>query len=233
MQRLVDLAVGAVASVVAVPVVAIAALGVKLSSPGPVFFRARRMGRGAEPFTILKIRTMRVTEPGASAVTAAGDDRIFPFGKVLRACKVDELPQLWNVFVGDMAIVGPRPEAVSIVEQHYAPEHRRTLDVRPGLASWGSLWSSTHGEALIGRDDPERDYLEKVLPIKLALELHYVDHRSPAADLRIVARTVSLILAQVAGSAASVPEPPHLEEAVRRYRYEPTLDTGEGVDTGG
>lgn len=222
-KRAFDIVAAGAATLVLAPVVAIAALGVKLSSRGPVFYRSERMGRHGRPFTILKIRTMRVGTAGASAITAAGDNRVFAFGRVLRACKIDELPQLWNVLNGDMTIVGPRPEAVSIVEDHYGPEHMRTLDIRPGLASPGSLWGTTHGEQMIGTDHPERDYVVNVLPVKMALELHYLEHQSFALDLSVIARTIRLVTAQLTGKGDALAPPPELDDATRHHRHDAVL----------
>ncbi len=220
-KRLFDISAALLASVVAVPVVAVAAVGVKMSSRGPVLYRATRVGRDGRPFTIVKIRTMRVASPGSSAITAAGDERVFAFGRLLRSCKIDELPQLWNVVKGDMAIVGPRPEDVGIVDAHYAPEHRRTLDVRPGLSSPGSVWGTTHGEQMIGTEDPVGDYVAKVLAVKLALDLHYVEHCSLGTDLRVIGRTLGLVAAQLSRRTATIREPPEFADAMRYHLYPP------------
>lgn len=215
MKRAVDATAAAVALVLASPLLVFAAIGIKLSSRGPVLHRAVRAGRGGEPFEILKLRTMRIGDPGDSRITVGGrDPRVFAVGSWLRKLKIDELPQLVNILRGDMAVVGPRPEAVDIVRDHYGPEHMRTLDVAPGLASPGSLWNYTHGEALIGADDPEGDYLRTLLPVKLALELVYVERSSFRYDVGIVVRTVVVILQTLSGRDAW-PDPPEMADSAR------------------
>ena len=213
MKRAFDVLAAGAALVAAAPILAIAAIGIKLSSRGPVLYRARRAGRHGEPFEILKLRTMRVAADTQSSITAGGaDPRIFAFGSLLRTLKIDELPQLWNILNGDMSVVGPRPEAIDIVRDHYAPEHMRTLDVAPGLASPGSVWNYTHGEHLLGTDDPEGDYLRAVLPTKLALERVYVDRASLFYDLRIIVRT-ALVIARTAAGRTDFDDPPELVAA--------------------
>ncbi len=216
MKRAFDVLAAGAALLVAGPLLVVAAVGIKLSSRGPVLYRAQRAGRHGEPFEILKLRTMRVDADAQSAITAGGaDPRIFAFGSLLRTLKIDELPQLWNILNGDMSVVGPRPEAIGIVRDHYAPEHLRTLDVAPGLASPGSVWNYTHGEHLLGTDDPEGDYLRDVLPTKLGLERVYVDRASLAYDLRIIVRT-ALVIARTAAGRTDFADPPELE-AARAY----------------
>src|SRR3954463_15533828 len=170
MKRFIDVAVAGVALVVLSPVLAVAAIGVKLSSRGPALYGARRVGKDGVLFTLHKFRTMRVDRGGqGSRITAAGDTRIFPFGRVLRQTKIDELPQLFDILRGVMSLVGPRPEDPDIVAQHYGPGERETLTVLPGLLSPGSIFNYTHGEALLGGDEAESAYVAKLLPIKLAL----------------------------------------------------------------
>src|SRR5207244_1312396 len=123
---------------------------------------------------------------GAARSTGAHDPLVFPLGAWLRAVKLDELPQLINVLKGEMAIVGPRPEDPAIVARHYDALGRETLTVRPGLASPGSIYSSTHGDALLTGPDPEAAYAERLLPVKLALDVVYTRHASLAYDARIV-----------------------------------------------
>lgn len=195
-----------------IPLMLFAAIGIKLSDPGPVFFRAKRAGVGGKAFTMFKFRTMRVVQDSASVITANVDNRIFPFGSLLRKLKIDEIPQLINVLLGDMSLVGPRPEDMKIVTHHYSEEHMRTLDVLPGLTSPGALYGSVH-EEFIGNDDPEGDYLEKMLPIKLALELVYAKRQSLIYDLSIMWRTGMMVFAKARGQE-QFPDPPEFEEAL-------------------
>ena len=199
-KRLLDIVLAGVGLALAAPVLALAALGIRLSSPGPVFYRARRAGRAGTCFTMYKLRTMHQRQPGqASRITGQDDPRVFPLGALLRRTKIDELPQLFNVLRGDMSIVGPRPEDPDIVARHYTPLLRETLAVRPGLASPGSLYHYTHGDALLGGGDPETAYVERLLPLKVTLDVVYVRNASWQMDVRIIGRTLGTIAACISG----------------------------------
>ena len=212
-KRLLDVALSGLALVVLSPLLALAALGIWLSDRGQIFYRARLAGRDGRPFTMYKLRTMRVDHGTfRSVITAEHDPRVFRFGAWLRRAKVDELPQLINILRGEMSIVGPRPENPRIVEQYYGPEHRRLLRVRPGLTSPGTLYDYAHGEALVGRADPERAYVERLLPLRLALDMVYVDRASLAYDVALIGRTVALIVAVVCGRRR-FGDPPEMAEA--------------------
>jgi len=212
-KRLLDLALAALGLALVAPVLALAALGVRLSSPGPVLYRARRVGRGGACFTMYKLRTMHVRQPRrASRITGQDDPRVFPLGRMLRRTKLDELPQLFNVLRGDMSIVGPRPEDPALVERYYTPLHRETLAVRPGIASPGSLYHYTHGDALLAHGDPEAAYAERLLPLKVTLDVVYVRHASLQLDVRIIGRTLATIAACV-GGRRRFPDPPEASEA--------------------
>ena len=212
-KRLFDVALSAVALVLLSPLFLVAAAGILVSSPGPVLYRAKRVGLGGAVFTMFKFRTMHTAQhAAASPITAKHDPRVFPFGVWLRRLKVDELPQLVNVLKGEMAIVGPRPEDPQIVKKYYAAAHLETLRVRPGLASPGSIFNYTHGEQMLAADDSEASYAARLLPVKLALELVYVRERSFFYDLRIVLRTVLTIISIAAGRH-DFPEPPEMGRA--------------------
>lgn len=192
MSRIFDTLFAAAVLVVTLPLWVIAAVGIKLASPGPFFYRAVRIGLDGVPFSMFKFRTMHVTQGGA-VITSAQDRRIFRFGMVLRKTKIDELPQLLNILRGDMAIVGPRPEAPEIVADAYTDWMRETLSVRPGLTSPGSLYYYAVAENQIADDDPEQHYIREVLPLKLAIDRGYLDRRSFGSDLRIILRTLTTI----------------------------------------
>nr|UXE46031.1 hypothetical protein Hi04_10k_c554_00030 [uncultured bacterium] len=212
-KRLVDILLAVVGLAVTAPLFAIAGLGVKLSSPGPLLYRARRVGRGGACFTMYKLRTMHLHQAAsASRVTGRHDPRVFWWGRVLRRAKIDELPQLWNVLAGDMSIVGPRPEDPAFVERHYTPLDQETLRLRPGLASPGSLYHYTHGDAVLAGTDPEAAYVERFMPLKLALDVVYVRHASLAQDLRIIGRTIATIAASI-GGRRRFRDPPEAAEA--------------------
>src|SRR5438876_7222773 len=214
-RRLVDVVCAAIALVATAPLLALAAVGIRRASPGGVLYRAERAGRGGRHCIMYKLRTTHSRRRAdASRITGAHDPRVFPLGAWLRAVKLDELPQLINVLKGEMAIVGPRPEDPAIVARHYDALGRETLTVRPGLASPGSIYSSTHGDALLTGTDPEAAYAERLLPVKLALDVVYVRHASLAYDARIVGRTLRVTVATLAGRRRFA-DPPELAEARR------------------
>lgn len=189
-KRLFDVAVTVVALALASPILAAAAIAIKLGSKGPMFFRQARIGLNGRPFRMYKFRTMVVGADlmGCSS-TAADDPRITPIGRTLRRLSFDELPQFINVLKGDMSVVGPRPQVPWAVEQ-YTAEERVILSVRPGITDWASLWVGDEGERLRGSTDPDRDYLEKIWPEKRRLQLEYIRSRSLAVDTVIVVKTI-------------------------------------------
>lgn len=181
--------VATLALVIVAPLLALAALMVKLSSRGPVFYRGTRVGLNGKLFPMLKFRTMVVdAESLGGSATAADDPRITRFGKFLRRYKLDELPQLFNVLLGDMSLVGPRPEVEKYVNL-YSPEEKAILTVRPGITDWASIWNSNEAAVLEGSRDPERTYEELIRPTKLALQLLYVRDHSFFVDLKILFHT--------------------------------------------
>ncbi|MGI8761838.1 MAG: sugar transferase [Jatrophihabitantaceae bacterium] len=191
-----DRVLAAIGLLASSPLSALAAVAIKLSSEGPILYRASRVGQGGRLFTMFKFRTMHVERAGQAAViTGADDPRVFPAGRVLRRFKIDELPQLVNVVRGDMALVGPRPEEPSIVREHYEPWMHETLCVAPGIASPGSL-AYYADEAALPQDagEAQRRYLSEVLAGKLALELVYVRNRSWRYDVELVLRALAAIL---------------------------------------
>ena len=215
-KRAFDIFASGVALAAFSPLMLLAAIGIKLRSPGPVIYQARRAGLNGRLYTMHKFRTMHVRiELGGSVITAPNDQRIFPFGAMLRKLKIDELPQLWDVLRGEMSIVGPRPEDPAIVRDHYTDAMRDTLKVRPGLASPGSLFGSTHGDDYLDDADPEGSYIRNLLPVKLAVEEVYVERASLAYDASIIFRTIMLLVQTLAGRK-KFPEPPELAEARKR-----------------
>lgn len=193
MKRLVDIVGSALGLLVLSPVFAVAAICVALDSPGPVLFRQRRVGMQGRVFEILKFRTMRVKSSGASRITVGADPRITRSGKLLRRFKLDELPQLFNVLLGDMSLVGPRPELEYYVNLYPAEARERITSVRPGITGLASLVYRNESEILAMASDPERTYLETVLPAKLGYDLSYIDKQTLALDLAIIARTVGAV----------------------------------------
>lgn len=163
-------------------------LAVKLSSAGPIFHRASRVGRMGVPFTLYKFRSMIVNaEQQGPGITASGDKRITRLGKLLRRTKLDELPQLINVLRGEMSIVGPRPEDPRYVAL-YTPEQRAVLNVRPGITSLASVRYRNEEQALVG-GDWEQTYIQKVMPEKLLIDLQYIQNANLWRDLGIIGQT--------------------------------------------
>jgi lipopolysaccharide/colanic/teichoic acid biosynthesis glycosyltransferase len=202
MKRAFDIAFAAVLLVFLSPLLLAFALAVALTSPGGAFFRQVRVGRGGSEFRLLKFRTMRPGSEAKGQLTIGGrDPRVTTVGYWLRKTKLDELPQLWNVLVGDMSVVGPRPEVPRYVAL-YTPEQRRVLDVRPGITGMASIDYIDENEILARSSDPERTYIVEILPAKLALDLRYVQERSLALDLRILLITVRRVLTGFGGRAA-------------------------------
>lgn len=192
-QRTFDLVSSAAGLVLLAPLLLGLAVWIRLDSPGPIFFRGVRVGKGGAPFRIWKFRTMIVDAAARGAgITTRDDPRITRSGKFLRQYKLDELPQLWNVLRGEMSLVGPRPEDPRYVAL-YTPAQRAVLDVSPGITSAASL-SFRHEEALLHGADWERTYTESVLPKKLDIELYYLRHRTLWSDLAIVGKTFVSVL---------------------------------------
>jgi lipopolysaccharide/colanic/teichoic acid biosynthesis glycosyltransferase/dTDP-4-amino-4,6-dideoxygalactose transaminase len=191
-KRVMDVTSAALGLIVLSPALAVLAALVKLSSRGPVLFRQPRVGSRGRPFTILKFRTMRHAASGP-AVTSRGDERITPVGRFLRRYKLDELPQLWNVLVGDMSLVGPRPEVPRYVER-FSKEYARILTVRPGITDFAAL-EFRDEESLLDRSaNPEAAYVDVVLPAKIALYQRYLDEMCLATDVRLVCRTLRALV---------------------------------------
>jgi lipopolysaccharide/colanic/teichoic acid biosynthesis glycosyltransferase len=190
-RRLFDLVVaGTALAVLGVPFAMVGA-AIALTSPGPIFFRQARIGRGGRPFHLYKFRTMSAGATG-SQVTITGDNRVYPFGGWLRRWKVDELPQFWNVFRGDMSVVGPRPEVARFVGQYSASE-RRILDFKPGLGSVSQLVYPHEPELLQAAADPEAVYVKQIMPRKVAVDLQYETTRTLVSDLCLIAEMALLI----------------------------------------
>ncbi|MEO8680300.1 MAG: sugar transferase [Vicinamibacterales bacterium] len=192
-KRAFDIAVSVAGVIALSPVLVVIAILVKVGSPGPVLYRGVRTGLQGRPFRILKFRTMR---PDAELVgggsTAKDDVRITRVGRVLRRLKLDELPQLVNVVLGDMSLVGPRPELPQYTRE-YTQEEQLILSVRPGITDYASIEFSRLGEVL-GNEDPDTVYETRVRPVKNALRLKYVRERTFAEDLRILGRTLLKIV---------------------------------------
>lgn len=176
------------------PLFAVLAVWIKCDSPGPVFYRQVRVGRGNKDFQIFKFRSMRVGSDKKGLITVGGHDpRVTRSGYYIRKYKLDEFPQLINVFIGDMSLVGPRPEVRKYVDM-YTPEQLRVLDVRPGITSLASLRYRNENELLAQAEDPDRCYVEKVMPDKLAIDLEYVPKANLLTDIKLIFATIASII---------------------------------------
>ncbi|MDR7295824.1 lipopolysaccharide/colanic/teichoic acid biosynthesis glycosyltransferase [Pelomonas aquatica] len=196
-KRLFDVICSVLGLLLLSPLLLLIAGWVKLDSPGPALFRQTRIGRFGVPFTIHKFRTMRA-EPGA-AITVGDDPRITRSGRVLRASKLDELPQLWDVLRGAMSLVGPRPELARYVDIYPTELRQRVLAVRPGITDPASLAFSNEADLLAAAADPEREYREVVLPAKLKLSAAYAAHASLATDVRLILSTLARLFGTARG----------------------------------
>jgi len=187
-KRILDLLVSVVAVVVLSPLLAVVALVIKLTSPGPVLYRGLRAGRNGQNFHILKFRTMVVdAERKGGASTAVNDPRLTPVGRFLRKYKLDELPQFFNVLGGSMSLVGPRPQVLAYTSK-YEGEDRLILSVRPGITDLASLYFSDMDQVL-GTGDVDTKYATEIEPVKNVLRLRYVKEASLLLDLRILIET--------------------------------------------
>lgn len=194
-KRLFDIAFAALALLLLCPLLLAVALWVRLDSPGPVFFRQQRVGRGGRLFAIYKFRTMHTgAEAMGPQITVGEDARITRAGAWLRRSKVDELPQFLNVLRGDMSVVGPRPEVPRYVAQYPADVRQAVLSLRPGITDLASIEFRDESALLARSQDPERTYVEQILPAKLRHAQQYVRTRSLWLDLRIIARTALAVL---------------------------------------
>ena len=196
MKRLIDIVASGLGLVILSPLFLVVAIWIKLDSPGPVFFRQVRVGRYNKDFRILKFRTMRVGSDKGSQITIGGrDPRVTRAGYWLRKFKIDELPQLINVFIGDMSLVGPRPEVRRYVNL-YTPEQMHVLDVRPGITDAASIKFRNESEFLKQAEDPEKHYIEVIMPMKLDLYLQYVNCHSFKGDIRLILETLWTVIRQ-------------------------------------
>lgn len=188
-KRVMDITLAVLGLVVLLPLLVGVAAWIKFADGGPVFYKGMRVGRRGATFRMIKFRTMLVdAEKRGPSSTSAEDARVTVPGRFLRRFKLDELPQLFNVLRGDMSFVGPRPQVQWAVDL-YTPEERLLLSVRPGISDFASLRFRNEGEILRGSADPDKDYLEKIAPLKLKLGLYYVRNQSLATDLKVIVAT--------------------------------------------
>ncbi len=196
-KRCFDLLFAVLFLIVFSPVYLLSFIIIKIVSPGPAIYKAKRVGKDGKLFDCYKFRSMRVDSGKVRLTTLENDDRIFPFGKFIRKAKIDEMPQVVNILTGEMSVVGPRPEDKENADKVYVGEYKHILDVKPGLTSNASLYDYTHGELF----EDEESYEKIFLPKKLKLELYYVNHRTFWYDILLVLKTAWLIILKTCGKS--------------------------------
>lgn len=201
-KRMLDITLCSVALIVLSPIFLIAAIGIKISSTGPILYYSKRAGVHKQPFNFYKFRSMHLTTSDKH-LCVADEDRVFPFGKVMRRLKVDELPQLLNVVKGDMSIVGPRPLMIESVDKFYTGKYTPVLNVKPGLTSAASLYDYIVGDTY--KDDIA--YRKEIVPVKMEMELLYIENQSFLYDCQLVWRTIVTILGVFFGKKSFKEQP--------------------------
>jgi lipopolysaccharide/colanic/teichoic acid biosynthesis glycosyltransferase len=186
LKRSFDVLVSLVALVLTAPLFSACALVIKLTSRGPVFYMGRRVGRGGNIFLIHKFRSMIVNaDQMGTDLTPQGDPRVTRIGRFLRKTKIDELPQIIDVLKGNMSLVGPRPES-PLYAKHYSERQKRVLDVRPGVVGPTQIRYRHEELILKGKEDPDRYYVQELMPKKLEIDLDYIENRSFLLDIEIL-----------------------------------------------
>ena len=188
-----DLILAALALVVLSPLMLITAIIIKATSPGNIIFKQKRVGLGQRPFMMYKFRSMRVDKNANEKSLRPDQDRIFKFGRFIRATKIDELPQLLNVFLGDMAVIGPRPAAVDQIEITRSGENAIVASIKPGLSSPSALYDYLYGDSI----EDEAEYMDKVAPTRLSLDRFYIGKQTVGYDIKIIWYTVVCIFGTI------------------------------------
>ncbi len=193
LKRIFDIFFSVIGLMILLPLMLIIAVLIKLDSRGEIFFKQTRVTKNGREFKILKYRTMKVGSDKYSQITIGKDDRITKVGIFLRRYKLDEIPQLINVFVGDMSLVGPRPEVPKYVNM-YTEEQKEILKVRAGITDYASIEFSNENDILANEADPEKVYIEKIMPKKIELNKKYLSEISVMTDIKIILLTIKKIL---------------------------------------
>ena len=193
LKRIFDITLSLLGLIILLPFMLIIAILIKIDSKGPIFFKQIRVTKGEREFKILKYRTMRVGSDKYSQITVGKDKRITKIGSFLRKYKLDEIPQLINVLIGDMSLVGPRPEVPKYVAL-YTDEQKEILKVRAGITDYASIEFSDENDLLASEKNPEQAYIEKVMPKKIELNKKYLSEISVLTDIKIILLTIKKIL---------------------------------------
>jgi lipopolysaccharide/colanic/teichoic acid biosynthesis glycosyltransferase len=193
-KRLFDIVCSLIGIIVLLPVYLIISLLIVFDSKGGIFYFQTRVGKDNKDFRLFKFRTMRVDSDKKSLITiGARDPRVTKVGYYLRKYKLDELPQLFNVLFGDMSLVGPRPEVRKYVDL-YTPEQMKVLSVKPGITDYASIEYSSENELLAKAADPHKEYIEVIMPAKLALNMRYIREQGIVTDLKLIFKTIAKII---------------------------------------
>ena len=193
-KRLFDIIFSIIGIILLLPVLSLIALSIKVSSPGPIFFRQNRVGLRGKKFQIYKFRTMYIDSEKFGKITIGQDKRITNFGKWLRKYKIDELPQLIDVVKGDMSIVGPRPEVKEYVDTYPIHIKKKILSIKPGITDLASIEMIDESSIIQKYKDPHQGYIKEILPKKLKLCIKYIDSRSLYLDIKIILLTFKKII---------------------------------------
>lgn len=194
MTRFCDIVFSFFGLLVLSPFFLIVALWIVIDDPGPVFYRQQRVGRNNQDFGLLKFRSMRVGADKMSLITIGDrDPRVTRAGYYIRKLKLDELPQLWNVLIGDMSLVGPRPEVRRYVDL-YTEEQRKVLSVRPGITDYASIEYIDENTLLAQAEDPDKTYIEEIIPAKIALNMRYINDQTLGQYFKIIFLTIAKII---------------------------------------
>ncbi|WP_338952260.1 sugar transferase [Fusobacterium nucleatum] len=193
LKRIFDITLSLFGLIILLPFMLIIAILIKFDSKGTVFFKQIRITKGGKEFKIFKYRTMKAGSDKYSQITVGKDERITKIGSFLRKYKLDEIPQLINVLIGDMSLVGPRPEVPKYVAL-YTDEQKEILKVKAGITDYASIEFSDENDLLASEEDPEKEYIEKIIPKKIELNKKYLSEISVLTDIRIILLTIKKIL---------------------------------------
>ena len=193
LKRIFDITLSLFGLIILLPFMLIIAILIKFDSKGTVFFKQIRITKGGKEFKIFKYRTMKAGSDKYSQITVGKDERITKIGSFLRKYKLDEIPQLINVLIGDMSLVGPRPEVPKYVAL-YTDEQKEILKVKAGITDYASIEFSDENDLLASEEDPEKEYIEKIIPKKIELNKKYLSEISVLTDIKIILLTIKKIL---------------------------------------
>lgn len=223
LKRLFDIVMSIIGIIIFFPVMIVVAILIKATSKGPVIFSQRRLTKGIKEFTLYKFRSIDVDfdKENLGIRMKGKDDAITPIGKIIRRTKLDELPQLFNVLLGDMSFIGPRPEVPERLK-YYSERDKKIFEVRSGISSPASIVFSDEEYLMSKADDPEKFYIEKIMPYKIDLNLYYIENRSFLNDIFLIIVTIVKIIKNIDNKLIIkdkdlLDEKKKIEESVKKY----------------